>query len=94
MNLEMSNMDQHLMDPAGTGLLTHALGVLTGPCAFLAVPPPAFPGQTMIEVVHCICQYIIPVSLPNSATDHLQGQMILFMGEISMVHGRATTRAP
>jgi hypothetical protein len=40
-------------------------------------------GQTQIKVVYCTQQYIILATQPNSATDPLQGRMILFMGEIT-----------
>jgi hypothetical protein len=83
MNTEMANMNHMLTDPTGSGLLAHALGVQTGPCAFLAVVPAMAAGETRIEVVHCTRQYIIPATQPNSATDPLQGRMILFMGEIT-----------
>jgi hypothetical protein len=79
----MANMDHMLVDPTGSGLLAHALGVQTGPCAFLAVVPAMAAGQTKIEVIHCTCQYIIPATQPNSATDPLQGRMIMFLGEIT-----------
>jgi hypothetical protein len=48
--------------------------------------PPTFTGQTQIEVVHCVQQYIIPASQPNSATDPLQRHMVVFWGE--MAHGQ------
>jgi hypothetical protein len=83
MNTEMANMNHMLADPTGSGLLAHALGVQTGPCAFLAVVPAAAAGQVRIEVIHCTRQYIIPATQPNSATDPLQGRMILFMREVS-----------
>jgi hypothetical protein len=83
MNTEMANMNHMLVDPTGAGLLAHALGVQTGPCAFLAVVPAMAAGQTKVEVIHCTRQYIIPATQPNSATDPLQGRMILFLGEIT-----------
>jgi hypothetical protein len=79
----MANMDHMLVDPTGSGLLAHALGVQTGPCAFLAVIPAMAAGQTKIEVIHCTCQYIIPATQPNSVTDPFQGRMIMFLGEIT-----------
>jgi hypothetical protein len=54
MDTEMRNMATHLADPSGAGLLTHALGVQTGPCSFLAIIPPTFTGHTQVEVIHGI----------------------------------------
>jgi hypothetical protein len=39
------------------------------------------PGH--VTKIHCTHQYIIPATQPNSATDPLQGRMILFLGEIT-----------
>jgi hypothetical protein len=83
-NTEMANMNALLLEHNGTWLLTHALGVGTGPCAFLAVVPSTFSGFVQVEVIHCIRQYRIPASQPNSATDPLQGRMGVFMGEIHL----------
>jgi hypothetical protein len=54
MNTKMANMNTLLADPNGTGLLTHVLGVQTGPCSFLAVVTPSLSGATQVEVMHCI----------------------------------------
>jgi hypothetical protein len=61
-NVEMQNMVALLNDPNGTGLLAHALGVQTGPCAFLAVVPSGFTGHT--RVVHLLAS-IHPGSQPG-----------------------------
>jgi hypothetical protein len=53
-NTEMTNMHDLLVDPGGVRLAAQALGVRTGPCAFLVVPPPLFMGVTHVEVIHCI----------------------------------------
>jgi hypothetical protein len=66
-------MDQLQANPAGAGLLTHALGVLSGPCSFLPVVPPTFSRETRVDVVYRMPQYIKPASQPNLATVPMQG---------------------
>jgi hypothetical protein len=83
-NAKMANMNAMLLKHNGTQLLTHGLGIGTGPCAFLAVVPSTFSGFVQVEVIHSIQQYKIPASQPNSATDPLQGRMVVFMGKINL----------
>jgi hypothetical protein len=83
---DMTNMASHLDNPNGQTLVAHALGVATGPCAFLAVTPSGFGGAPTVEVLHCLRQYILPSSQPNAAQNPLQNRTLAFGGD--MAHGQ------
>jgi hypothetical protein len=80
---DMGNMQALLAPPDGLMLVANALGVEQGPFAFLAIPPSMFPGNPTVEVIHCIRQYMLPVSTPNASTDPLQHRTLLFIGDMA-----------
>jgi hypothetical protein len=82
----MNNMRQPLGPVDGLMLVANALGVETGPCAFLSVTPSMFRTSPMIEVIHCTRQYMLPPSTPNAAADPLQHRTLLINGD--MAHGQ------
>jgi hypothetical protein len=83
---DMANMQALLAPADGLMLVGHALGVEQGPCAFITLGPSLFSNNPIIEVIHCIRQYMPPASTPNAAADPLQHRSLVFAGE--MAHGQ------
>jgi hypothetical protein len=83
---DMANMWALLAPTDGLRLIGHALGVEQGPCAFITLGPSLFANNPIIEVTHCIRQYMLTVSTPNAASDPLQHRTLVFAGE--MAHGQ------
>jgi hypothetical protein len=70
-------------EPTGTSMVfAHAMGVTTGPCAFLTVLP-ATPGNLpVVSVIHCVRQYIRPAADGTAATNNpLNNRTFAFMGD-------------
>jgi hypothetical protein len=50
-------------EPTGTSMVfAHAMGVTTGPCAFLTILPVTPGNSPVVSLIHCVHQYIRPVT--------------------------------
>ena len=70
-------------EPTGTSMVfAHAMGVTTGPCAFLTILPATPGNSTVVSVIHCVRQYICPATDGAAATnDPLNNRTFIFMGD-------------
>jgi hypothetical protein len=70
-------------DSTGTSMVfAHAMGVTTGPCAFLTILPVTPGNSTVVSVIHCVGQYIRPATDGAAATnDSLNNRTFVFMGD-------------
>jgi hypothetical protein len=70
-------------DPTGTSMVfAHAMGVTTGPCAFLTVLPVTPGNLPVVSVIHCVRQYIRAATDGAAATnDPLNNRTFVFMGD-------------
>jgi hypothetical protein len=70
-------------EPTGTSMVfAHAMGVTTGPCAFLTILPVTPGNQPVVSVIHCVRQYIRSAADGTAATnDPLNNRTFVFMGD-------------
>jgi hypothetical protein len=68
-------------EPTGTSMVfPHAMGVTTGPCAFLTVLP-VTPGSLLVVwVIHCMRYYIRLATDGSAATNDPLNRTFVFMG--------------
>jgi hypothetical protein len=84
-NTDLTHMAQLYgnQEPTGTSMVfAHAMGVTTGPCAFLTVLPVTPGNNPVVSVIHCVRQYIRPARDGAAATnDPLNNRTFAFMGD-------------
>jgi hypothetical protein len=70
-------------EPTGTSMVfAHAMGVTTGPCAFLTILPVTPGNSPVVLVIHCVRQYIRPATNGAAATnDPLNNRTFVFIGD-------------
>ena len=70
-------------EPTGTSMVfAHAMGVTTGPCAFLTMLPVTPGNLPEVSVVHCVRQYIRSAADGAAATnDPLNNRTFVFIGD-------------
>jgi hypothetical protein len=70
-------------EPTGTSMVVaHAMGVTTGPCAFLTILPTTPGNNSVISVIHCVRQFIRPATDGAAATnDPLNNRTFAFIGD-------------
>jgi hypothetical protein len=63
-------------------VIAHAMGVITGPCAFLTILPTTPGNDSVILVLHCVRQFIRPATDGAAATnDPLNNRTFAFIGD-------------
>jgi hypothetical protein len=82
---DIGHMTQLYGDQEPTGMsmvFAHAMGVTTGPCAFLTVLPVTLGNLPVVSVIHYVRQYIRPAADGAAATnDPLNNRAFVFMGD-------------
>jgi hypothetical protein len=69
----------------GYGLFTRAVSINSGAFAFLMVPPTPPGLESIVEVVHCTKEFVLPMGQRSaSRSDSAVDQAIIFVGETQL----------